>query len=141
MKKILDRLPRFSLSTIIVAATLYFTLFPKPLGAEHVPLFAGADKVAHAVMFFGVAYCLLLDFRRGRKEKRAVEPVAVLLFSVLLGGLIELAQWQLATGRSGDWLDFAADAVGALSGVGACVLWLKNKKTDGRRSITRIGKR
>ena len=43
--------------------------------------------------------------------------VISLLLPVLMGGLIEIVQATCTGGRrSGDWLDFAADGVGAIIG-------------------------
>lgn len=43
--------------------------------------------------------------------------VGGLLAPIIMGGLVELAQAYLTNGvRSGDWLDFAANSCGALSG-------------------------
>jgi VanZ family protein len=43
------------------------------------------------------------------------------LYAVLLGGLMELVQAYLTTCRSGDWIDFEADAIGAVLGVAICM--------------------
>ena len=41
---------------------------------------------------------------------------AALAAAVIMGGVIELMQETLTACRSGDWMDFAADAIGALAG-------------------------
>ena len=80
-------------------------------------MFPYADKVVHFLMFFGVAACLMLDC--GRVCRRIAVPLAVAV-SVAYGGLIELLQMWMAMGRAADWLDFAADAVGAVVGMLVC---------------------
>ena len=40
------------------------------------------------------------------------------LAPVLMGGIIELVQAYCTTNRSGEWLDFAADAVGCTLAIG-----------------------
>lgn len=40
-----------------------------------------------------------------------------LLLSIAWGGLMELAQWQIFTYRTADWLDFLANNIGACIGV------------------------
>lgn len=74
------------------------------------------DKLLHALIFtpFVVAW-VLAGFRISY----------VFIAGVLLGGIIELLQYTLPINRSGDWVDFAADAVGALLGVG--VVWVIQK--------------
>ncbi len=55
------------------------------------------------------------DVGRKRRALRAI--LIVLVAACAMGGLIELAQAYLTAGiRSGDWLDFAANSVGALLG-------------------------
>lgn len=118
----LYKVPRFTLSATSVAAVLYLTLFPRPLGEVHIPLFAGADKVVHGLMFFGVAFCLAFDWRTCRRA-----AVSGFLTASVLGGLIEIAQWKMDLGRSGDWWDLAADVAGAAVGVVACRCVLRKR--------------
>lgn len=49
--KILDRIPRFLTSAVVTAGVLYLTLAPRPFGSVRIPLFEGADKVVHFMMF------------------------------------------------------------------------------------------
>ena len=44
-------------------------------------------------------------------------PLSPLLYSIFLGGLMELMQAYCTTYRSGEWLDFVADSVGAVLGL------------------------
>ena len=43
--------------------------------------------------------------------------LALYIGPVAMSGLIELVQAYCTTNRSGDWLDLAANAIGALSGI------------------------
>ena len=127
--KILDRIPRFLTSAVVTAGVLYLTLAPRPFGSVRIPLFEGADKVVHFMMFFAMAFAYHFDFRRGKKpvdEARLMGWIFVSLSA--FGGLIELAQWKMRMGRSGDWYDLLADIAGALYGI--ILAWLipaKNK--------------
>lgn len=126
MVKLLYKVPRFLLSTIVIAVVLYLTLFPRPFGSVHIPLFAGADKVVHGVMFLGVAFSLAIDFSRGSRRVSIISlGVASVALASFLGGAIEMAQWQMGMGRSGDWFDFAADFIGAVIGVAIAAAMLK----------------
>lgn len=76
------------------------------------------DKWTHIVMFGG--WCIVLWLEYGLHHqvinmKRAI-PYAI-IFPILMGGLIEIVQ-QTCTGgnRSGDFIDFIADAIGVLLG-------------------------
>ncbi len=125
--KILDRIPRFLTSAVVTAGVLYLTLAPRPFGSVRIPLFEGADKVVHFMMFFAMAFAYHFDFRRGKKpvdEARLMGWIFVSLSA--FGGLIELAQWNMRMGRSGDWYDLLADIAGAVYGI--ILAWLISAK-------------
>ena len=125
--KILDRIPRFLTSAVVTAGVLYLTLAPRPFGSVRIPLFEGADKVVHFMMFFAMAFAYHFDFRRGKKpvdEARLMGWIFVSLSA--FGGLIELAQWKMRMGRSGDWYDLLADIAGAVYGI--ILAWLTSAK-------------
>ena len=125
--KILDRIPRFLTSAVLTAGVLYLTLAPRPFGSVRIPLFEGADKVVHFMMFFAMAFAYHFDFRRGKKpvdEARLMGWIFVSLSA--FGGLIELAQWKMRMGRSGDWYDLLADIAGAVYGI--ILAWLISAK-------------
>lgn len=125
--KILDRIPRFLTSAVVTAGVLYLTLAPRPFGSVRIPLFEGADKVVHFMMFFAMAFAYHFDFRRGKKpvdEARLMGWIFVSLSA--FGGLIELAQWKMRMGHSGDWYDLLADIAGAVYGI--ILAWLISAK-------------
>lgn len=125
--KILDRIPRFLTSAVVTAGVLYLTLAPRPFGSVRIPLFEGADKVVHFMMFLAIAFAYHFDFRRGKKpvdEARLMGWIFVSLSA--FGGLIELAQWKMRMGRSGDWYDLLADIAGAVYGI--ILAWLISAK-------------
>ena len=114
--KILDRIPRFLTSAVVTAGVLYLTLAPRPFGSVRIPLFEGADKVVHFMMFFAMAFAYHFDFRRGKKpvdEARLMGWIFVSLSA--FGGLIELAQWKML-----------ADIAGAVYGI--ILAWLISAK-------------
>uniref|UniRef100_UPI004027DB42 VanZ family protein n=1 Tax=Candidatus Limisoma sp. TaxID=3076476 RepID=UPI004027DB42 len=125
--KILDRIPRFLTSAVVTAGVLYLTLAPRPFGSVRIPLFEGADKVVHFMMFLAMAFAYHFDFRRGKKpvdEARLMGWIFVSLSA--FGGLIELAQWKMRMGRSGDWYDLLADIAGTVYGI--ILAWLISAK-------------
>ncbi len=76
------------------------------------------DKWTHIVMFGGWCTVLWLEYGLHHQVinmKRTI-PYAI-IFPILMGGLIEIVQ-QTCTGgnRSGDFIDFIADAIGVLLG-------------------------
>ena len=53
----------------------------------------------------------------------------------LMGGLIEILQANCTGGRrSGDWLDFAADSIGAALALAICMLPAKCRARGGKDS-------
>lgn len=117
IRKTLLNLPPWILSVVCVAAILWLTLFPKPFGDMEPQLFPGADKVVHALMFGGLALCILIDIWRknsfNRLSLKALVGTAVI--SVGFGGLIEMVQYSMKLGRAGDIMDFAADTCGVIT--------------------------
>ena len=133
MKAALFKIPVFVPTVTVVAVVAYLTLSSDPLDGMKLPLFYGADKAVHFLMFLGVGGCLRFDFGRLRAFSGS-RYVAALCFAlaVVYGGLIEVAQESMAAGRSGDSVDFLADATGALSGVWlAYRLLFKKGRADG----------
>ena len=125
--KILDRIPRFLTSAVVTAGVLYLTLAPRPFGSVRIPLFEGADKVVHFMMFFAMAFAYHFDFRRGKKPVDQARLMGWIFVSLsAFGGLIELAQWKMRMGRSGDWYDLLADIAGAVYGI--ILAWLISAK-------------
>lgn len=115
VQSIIERFPPWILSIATLLAILWLTLAPRPLGDIEPPLFPGADKLAHAIMFGGLELMLITDYSR-RRDWRKPGAVYLLLTAagvILLGGAIEIMQTNMRLGRSADELDFIADASGA----------------------------
>lgn len=116
IREFLEWLPKWTLTAVCLAAILWLTLASKPLGDNEIQLFPHADKVAHAIMFGGFTFCILLDWIRRHGWNRCPVRMAVIgaSVSILLGVLTELLQQEMHIGRSGDPLDLLADSTGAI---------------------------
>lgn len=123
IKKTLERLPSWLLTGLCLAAVLWLTLSPRPLGDTDVVLFPGADKVAHGLMFGGFAFCLCLDRVRRSGWPAISGGFAILAvgLSALLAVTTEILQFALGMGRSFEWLDILADISGAIVMVLVCL--------------------
>ena len=65
-----------------------------------------------------LAFILWTEDWRARKTFTSMpRALALYIGPVAMSGLIELVQAYCTTNRSGDWLDLAANAIGALSGI------------------------
>lgn len=123
MLKRLNYIPRFLTTAVVFAAILYFTLFPKPIGLDELPMFPGVDKVVHCIMFFALAASVHFDCARMvmfRKRRQDYVPVVSFVVASVVGGLIEIVQHVMHMGRSADAIDWAADCLGAA--IGAVVM-------------------
>jgi VanZ family protein len=75
------------------------------------PLSTGWDKLNHAVAFAALAMAALLAFPGPGRAVWVLVPLGLIAF----GGSIEIVQ-AVIPGRSGEWLDLAADALGIVAG-------------------------
>ena len=123
VRRVLTKLPAWIFSVVTVMAILWLTLAPQPLGEEPPPLFPGADKIAHGIMFGGLTVMFLLDWQRKHGWHRVV--ISRIFFfggvSAIFGVLIEYAQAGMGLGRSLEYEDMIADAAGAFL---CALLWM-----------------
>lgn len=82
------------------------------------------DKWAHIAMYGGTCLVIWLEYLLKHKK---LSPMKLLLFAVIapivMSGVIEILQAYCTGGRrSGDWMDFAANAVGVILAAGAGIL-------------------
>lgn len=119
-RRMLERVPHWLLSAVCLLVILWLTLVPDPLGDTELPLFPGADKVVHGLMFFGLTLCFLIDLKRSRGWKKLGLPQ--ISFATIVGMLIGIGIefLQPEVGRSFEFWDMGADAFGA---VFAGTLW------------------
>ena len=103
----------YPLTVLLLMAVTVLCLIPIPdPPLKDVPLM---DKWTHMVMFGGICIVVFVELYLNRQH-RWLWTSAV--GAALYGGLIELMQKYLTTCRSGDWMDFVADAIGALLAYG-----------------------
>lgn len=98
----------YPLTIFVLIAVTTLCLIPindPPL--KDVPLI---DKWTHMVLFGGICLVLYVELSLNRQRPLWMAAVGAALY----GGLIELMQKYLTTCRSGEWMDFVADAIGAV---------------------------
>lgn len=102
-------------SLLTVGLILWLTLAPQPMGELEVPLFPGADKAVHAIMFGFLTWMLYIDSGKVRHHVPSARTTLLCaICSTLFGFLIEWLQKAMAMGRSPEVADMFADASGAL---------------------------
>lgn len=120
-------LRHYPLTWLVFAVVIFLSFMPVP----ETPLsdVAFIDKWTHVLMYLGQAGIIWFEYYRNHGLRFAPKPhglrrselsfakllVYAVLFPILLGGVIEVLQENCTNHmRSGDWLDFYADAVGVL---------------------------
>lgn len=109
-------LKRYPLSHFVIAIVIILSLAPIP-EMPQMPNVKLMDKWVHFLMYGGLCLVIWWEYLRQHATiswKRIA--IGAVLLPTLLGGLLELAQAYLTTCRSGEWLDFVADGVGAILG-------------------------
>ena len=107
---------RHPISVILILVIWYLSLFTPPKTERANVRFI--DKWAHLLMYGSLAFVLWMEDWRVRKASPSMpRALALYIGPVAMSGLIELAQAYCTTDRSGDWLDLAANAIGALAGI------------------------
>ena len=98
---------------------------------EDIPLF---DKWVHFLMYGAVACCVWYDYFRNRADRKITlrTILCTVVYPIFLGGILELWQRYLTTCRSGEWLDFIADSIGAFLAfpIGAFIIRYFAKKVN-----------
>ena len=136
--KFIGDYPLSLLITVIIWVLCFINVPETPL--ENITLM---DKWTHIAMYLVLG--IVIFWESNRKRKRAMPPVQemkkakVVLWTfvlpALMGGLIEILQANCTGGRrSGDWLDFAADSIGAALALAICMLPAKCRARGGKDS-------
>ena len=107
---------RHPISVILILVIWYLSLFTPP--KTELANVRFIDKWAHLLMYGSLAFVLWMEDWRVRKASPSMpRALALYIGPVAMSGLIELAQAYCTTDRSGDWLDLAANAIGASAGI------------------------
>lgn len=114
-------------SIVVACAIAYVSLLREPSVA--LPPINGIDKYIHGLMYLVLTWMLLWDgkatewYRSGNGKycwKSWRWWLVFIVFPMGYGGLIEVLQEYVFYPRTGDWLDWVADCVGVMTGIG---LW------------------
>lgn len=113
---------RYPLSFLLAFAIVLLSLLPVPdvRVTVEVPLM---DKWAHMVMYGVLTLVIWLEYIRVHRQMRGRRLLLMaFLAPIAMGGVLELMQAYLTTCRSGEWLDFVANSIGAVVGAGCGLL-------------------
>lgn len=119
---LISKIPVWLCSLSTTAIILWLTLSPNPTGDVKLPLFEGADKVVHALMFGFLTWMFHIDLSKlkgGHIKCRSAWLCATV--ALFIGVLIEWLQDFMSLGRSMEFADLLADGIGAFAV--AAIIW------------------
>lgn len=115
MKNFLYEIPAYLPTTVVLLLLFYLTLVPQPLPPIEVPML-NADKLVHVAMMWGVSATIMFDYKR--RERQRLLPLSMRLYimvgTIALGALIELAQGTDFINRGCDVWDGVANTIGCV---------------------------
>ena len=109
---------KFSILCLILIWILCLMPFPEMPDLPDIPL---KDKWTHFVMYGGTCSIIWLEYLLKHRTKRNYLRVLVwaVIAPTMMGGLLEILQATCTNGnRSGEFMDFIANALGVLIGAG-----------------------
>lgn len=113
---------RYPITFLLAFAIVLLSLLPIPdvRTTVEVPLM---DKWAHMVMYGVLTLVIWMEYIRAHRQMRGRRLLLLaFLAPIAMGGVLELMQAYLTTCRSGEWLDFVANSIGAVVGAGCGLL-------------------
>ncbi|MDR1331169.1 MAG: VanZ family protein [Tannerella sp.] len=112
----LRHVKKYPFSIAVILAVIYLSLMNPP--SMDILRFPGWDKVVHFCMYSGMAGIIWLEYLFNHRKSGLHLKAGLLaggVYPLLLSGLLEIGQSVLTKSRSGDWLDFAANAGGVVT--------------------------
>ena len=110
---------QFWKSLSILLILLYLSFAPPSSFKEIPPIkIEFFDKLVHVVLYAFFTFVLTVDYRKyfGDKASKSIFFIWCLLFPVLLGGFIEIAQETWFSPRTAELIDWFADIIGTVIG-------------------------
>jgi VanZ family protein len=115
---------RISLSLAYLGCVAFLSLLP-PKDFPDIPLFPGADKIVHIIIYLGLAS--LICWSMYAEVKRGWYYFAI-LFSIGWGVMMEIFQFQMHLGRSFEFNDIIGNSIGTIIGVYIYTLMARQHK-------------
>ena len=107
---------KYPISLLIIATVIYLSIFRPP--STELSKIPNIDKIVHFCMYGGMSGMLWLEFlwtHRMKKTQMWRAWLGACLCPILFSGCIELLQEYCTDYRGGDWMDFAANSLGAIT--------------------------
>lgn len=110
--EVLQFLKRYWPTLTVVGVILYATLNDDPVSDMDLPAIPYLDKWIHAIMFGGLCGAWMFDLYRSGRELTLQLRLAVAGACLVAGVADEVLQRTVTEARTGEVLDWCADAVG-----------------------------
>lgn len=109
----LSHLKKYPYSLCIVAAIFYLSFFTPPkTDLGEIP---GFDKLTHTCMYGGLCLVIWFEYLRSHRSINSIKVcIWGIIAPIIMSGIIELMQAYCTENRSGEWLDFYANSLGAV---------------------------
>ena len=117
------------LSVIII---VYLSFAPpsdfREMPKVNIPFF---DKIVHVALYVFLTIVLIFDFRSHNKfsKNNSIYIVQCILFPIIMGGCIEIAQGKWFYPRTAEWVDWLADILGI--SIGLVITHFHKRKIQG----------
>ena len=109
---------KYPVSLLIIAIAIYLSFFRPPINTD-LSKIPNLDKIAHMGIYFIMSGGLWFEFFKNYRstDRRSIRRAwfGACLCPILFSGAVELLQEYLTVHRGGEWLDFAANTMGAVS--------------------------
>jgi VanZ family protein len=109
--------------SVLITVVILILCFMDTASLPQAPMI-NFDKLVHLIMFMGLSGVIFFDNTIYLKRKINFRRIFLgsFLLSTLLSGAIEIMQEYFTVARSGDWMDFVFDGIGAFLGSWICFL-------------------
>ena len=125
MRYLLHLITRYPISSFLIALIWYLCFFTPP--ETRLEDVKNIDKWTHTAMYLGT--CLIIWAEYLHKHDHVDWCRTIILAwaaPVIMSGIIEILQAHCTGGRrSGEWLDFVANTIGATIALVIGILWAK----------------
>ena len=117
MRFLIHILSKYTLSSLLIVLIWILCFCTTPKTALNNVSYI--DKWTHIVMYFGTCTIIWIQYHRQHLRVEWLKAISLAWAApIVMSGVIELLQAYCTGGRrSGEWLDFAANATGATLGL------------------------
>jgi VanZ family protein len=116
--------------TIMVSLLIFYlsTVSGEKLSKVSLITIPHIDKIVHLLMYLTLSVTVSYEIVRN-KEKISLQKtlIIIVLFAILYGGAMELIQAYFTKTRTGDWVDFGFNVIGASLCIPFFLIYKRNK--------------